>query len=154
MGWTQADLDNLQARKREAIAANREALAKGPTKPRKGPREPQSSDDALFVKTCIAAGLPEPVAEYKFHETRKWRIDYYFERGPFKVGLEVEGGAWIKGGGRHNRGKGFLGDMEKYNSANIQGIAILRTTPDALFSQGLADVAAWFKNNEGCSPSK
>ena len=41
--------------------------------------------------------------EYRFHPTRKWRLDWFHESG---VGVEIEGGIWTKG--RHTRGKGFL----------------------------------------------
>jgi len=74
--------------------------------------------------------LPKPVQEYKFHPVRKWRIDYYFEANGRKVGLEVEGGIWT--GGRHTRGAGFAGDMEKYNAAAAMGITIVRVVPGDL----------------------
>lgn len=80
-----------------------------------------------FISVCLAMRLPRPTPEFKFHPTRKWRIDYYFETGGRKVGLEVEGGVWKNG--RHTRGKGFLADMEKYNAATQAGIAIIRVTP-------------------------
>ncbi|MCY3231201.1 hypothetical protein ECE07_24240, partial [Acinetobacter pittii] len=41
-----------------------------------------------------------------------------------KILIEVEGGIWS--GGRHTRGKGYLGDMEKYNSAATMGFTVLR----------------------------
>lgn len=85
---------------------------------------------SLFALACPRFGLPAPVQEYRFHPTRKWRIDYYFEANGRRVGLEVEGGVWT--GGRHTRAKGFLGDMEKYNAAAMLGIQIIRTTPTNL----------------------
>jgi hypothetical protein len=63
--------------------------------------------------------------EYKFHPTRKWRFDYAFPHA--MVALEIEGGSWING--RHNRGTGFLRDMEKYNEAGLLGWRIFRVTP-------------------------
>ncbi len=81
----------------------------------------------LFTVACPKMGLPTPTPEYKFHATRKWRIDYYFEANGRKVGLEVEGGIWTNG--RHTRGAGFAGDMEKYNAAGAMGITILRVAP-------------------------
>ena len=68
--------------------------------------------------------------EYRFHKVRKWRIDLYFESGEKKIGIEIEGGVWT--GGRHTRGAGFTKDMEKYNSAGLQGIIILRFTPQQI----------------------
>lgn len=76
------------------------------------------------------AGIEIPVAEYRFHKTRKWRFDYAWPA--YKVALEIEGGVWS--GGRHTRGKGFLGDMEKYNAAAVAGWTVIRCTPDGLMS--------------------
>jgi len=60
--------------------------------------------------------------EYKFHPTRKWRADFLITGK--KILVEVEGGIWS--GGRHTRGKGYLGDMEKYNEAAMMGFTVLR----------------------------
>lgn len=62
--------------------------------------------------------------EYKFHPTRKWRADFLITGT--KILIEVEGGIWMAGGGRHTRGKGYIGDMEKYNSASMMGFTVLR----------------------------
>jgi very-short-patch-repair endonuclease len=81
--------------------------------------------DSLFI-FLSALNIPLPESEYAFHPTRKWRFDYAWVDE--KVAMEVEGGAWIKG--RHNRGRGFINDMEKYNSATILGWRVLRVTPE------------------------
>ncbi|HEE5399805.1 TPA: DUF559 domain-containing protein [Acinetobacter baumannii] len=60
--------------------------------------------------------------EYKFHPKRKWRADFLITNT--KILVEVEGGIW--NGGRHTRGKGYIGDMEKYNSAAMMGFTVLR----------------------------
>lgn len=65
------------------------------------------------------------VAEYRFAPPRRFRFDFAWPEE--KVALEVEGGAWT--GGRHVRAKGFLGDMEKYNAAAMQGWRVFRCTP-------------------------
>lgn len=65
------------------------------------------------------------VAEFKFHPGRKWRADFACPKHKFIV--EIEGGAWV--GGRHTRGGGYTGDMEKYNAATLLGYKILRYTP-------------------------
>jgi very-short-patch-repair endonuclease len=80
---------------------------------------------SAYFKEC---GLPEPTTEYKFHSERKWRFDFAWPE--FRVALEVEGGIWI--GGRHNRGRGFKKDMEKYNSAARLGWRVLRFEPSQL----------------------
>lgn len=79
----------------------------------------------LFYKQCELAGLPVPAEEYRFHPTRKWRLDYGFVAQ--KLAVEVEGGAFISG--RHTRGTGFIKDMEKYNELAIMGWRLLRVTP-------------------------
>lgn len=84
----------------------------------------------LFPLACEKMGLPAPKKEYRFHPVRKWRIDYYFEANGRRVGLEVEGGVWT--GGRHTRGAGFKGDMEKYNAAGAMGVTIIRVVPGDL----------------------
>jgi len=70
------------------------------------------------------------VSEYKFHPTRRWRFDFYLPQ--FKTAIEVEGGVFTNG--RHTRGKGYKGDMEKYNTATSMGFRVLRFTPDELLS--------------------
>ncbi|MDS7693882.1 endonuclease domain-containing protein [Acinetobacter soli] len=60
--------------------------------------------------------------EYKFHPDRKWRADFFITGT--NILIEVEGGVWS--GGRHTRGKGYLGDMEKYNAAAVMGFKVLR----------------------------
>lgn len=68
------------------------------------------------------------IAEYQFHPKRRWRFDYALPQQ--RIALEVEGGVWTQG--RHTRGSGFMGDMEKYNTASVMGWRVLRTTPDEL----------------------
>lgn len=90
---------------------------------------PQTSSD-LFTVLCRSDLGVECVKEYRFHGTRKWRFDYAIPE--HKIAIEVEGGVWT--GGRHTSPKGFLGDMEKYNTATVMGWRVLRTTPDKLLT--------------------
>jgi very-short-patch-repair endonuclease len=78
-----------------------------------------------FTLQCRIVGLPEPVAEHRFHPTRKWRIDYAWPEQ--KLALEVEGGVFIQG--RHVRGIGMVKDMEKYGELAVMGWRLLRVTP-------------------------
>lgn len=71
--------------------------------------------------------------EYKFHPERKWRADFLITGT--KILIEVEGGIWS--GGRHTRAKGYLGDMEKYNSAAVMGFKVSRFSTEQVKS-GLA----------------
>jgi hypothetical protein len=84
----------------------------------------------LFFAQLAREGLPLPEYEYPFHSTRGWKFDYAWPIA--KVALEVDGGIWIKGGGRHTRGSGWLKDTEKLNTAAALGWRFLRTTPDLL----------------------
>lgn len=90
---------------------------------------PQASSD-LFTVLCRSDLGVECVKEYRFHSTRKWRFDFAIPR--YKIAIEVEGGVWT--GGRHTSPQGFLGDMEKYNTATVMGWRVLRTTPDRLLT--------------------
>jgi len=113
-GWTQADID---AYKRRAPMV----------KP--GP-----------VQATVAAvpdGITEPHREYRFHPSRRWRFDYAWPSR--MIALEIEGGVWT--GGRHTRGAGFLGDMEKYNAATLMGWKVLRCVP--------GDEAGWVARING-----
>ena len=83
---------------------------------------------ALFVRLCVSFGIPAPQAEFRFHPTRKWRMDYCWPEQ--KLGLEVDGGVWT--GGRHTRGGGWHRDTEKLNAAAALGWRMLRCTPDQL----------------------
>ena len=62
--------------------------------------------------------------EYRFHPTRKWRAD--FANVESRTLIEVEGGIYIAGGGRHNRAAGFLADLEKYLEAALAGWRVVR----------------------------
>lgn len=115
--WTSADLAALQSKR-----LDKKAKAQ--------PKVRTNDKIDVFLILCQQEGLPVPVREFKFHPVRKWRIDYYFERGDKRLALEVEGGAWTQG--RHTRGAGFVRDMEKYNAIIEAGIALIRVTPSQL----------------------
>lgn len=71
--------------------------------------------------------------EFEFHPKRKWRADFHLVGK--KILVEVEGGIWS--GGRHTRGKGYIGDMEKYNAATMMGYQVIRFSTEQVKS-GLA----------------
>jgi len=99
------------------------------SEPKKVVRTKRETPDATSF--FVAAGLPAPVREHRFHTTRKWRFDYAFLQS--RVALEVEGGIWT--GGRHTSGAGFQKDMEKYNAAALAGWRVFRVTPSGLRSR-------------------
>ena len=89
-----------------------------------------------LIPLFIAAGLPEPVAEYPFRGQtgkRRWRFDYAWPAQ--MVCFEREGGTWR--GGRHTSGAGYAKDCEKYSEAAIAGWRVIRCTADQIQS-GLA----------------
>ena len=99
-----------------------------PKKPSKLPMKRHDLADS-FMELWKRLGPPiEPVREYRFHETRKWRFDVAFLAQ--RVAIELEGGVWTRG--RHTRGSGFKGDIEKYNAAIFRGWRILRFTTNDL----------------------
>jgi hypothetical protein len=64
--------------------------------------------------------------EYRFTLDRKWLFDLAVP--DVRLAFEIEGGAWTRG--RHTRGKGFIADIEKYNTATLLGWRVLRCTPE------------------------
>lgn len=83
-----------------------------------------------------AAGLPEPLTEYRFDPKRRWRADFAWPERMLLV--EVEGAVWVQG--RHQRPQGFLKDAEKYNEAALGGWRVLRVTGDHIKS---GEALAW-----------
>ena len=85
--------------------------------------------------------LPEPVTEYQFYESRKWRFDFAW---PDKMlALEIEGGLFIHGG--HVRGAMYIQNCLKYNEATRLGWAVYRFTPQQLRSNDLCKYPKTFK---------
>jgi len=82
----------------------------------------------VFTVFCRSELGYEPVKEYRFHPTRKWRFDYAIPA--LKIAVECDGGVWT--GGRHVSPKGYLKDMEKFNAAAELGWVVLKFTPQQL----------------------
>lgn len=102
---------------------------------KKSARTPKSKKITLpatdvFTQLCAKEMGVECVKEYRFYKSRQWRFDYAFPL--YKIALEVEGGVWTQG--RHVRPVGFLGDMNKYNTATLLGWRVFRTTPSKLLT--------------------
>lgn len=83
-----------------------------------------------FIAELACQGITA-VAEYQFHPKRKWRFDFAIPEK--KIAIEIDGGVWIEGGGRHNRASGFLGDLKKFNAAAELGWRVLKYTPQEQF---------------------
>lgn len=90
--------------------------------------------------------IPDPVEEFRFHPTRRWRLDLCWPDQ--KLALEIEGGVFTNGA--HIRPTGFIKDIEKYNSLSILGYSLLRFTPKQMERCESYDfLREWFKNNTG-----
>ncbi len=100
------------------------------------------------------------VKEKEFHPIREWGFDFAIPE--YKIAIEVEGGTfghivvcnhcgmkvsgvskkghhyYVRAGGRHNRGKGYEEDREKYNTAQVLGWRVLSFTPEMILSQPVA----------------
>lgn len=89
----------------------------------------------LFTQSIRSIFKCECVKEFAFHPKRRWRFDYAIPE--YRIAIEVEGGVWTQG--RHTRAKGFLGDMDKYNTAAVMGWTLVRTTPNKLMTKQTMD---------------
>lgn len=77
-----------------------------------------------LARLCDEAGLPPHHGEFQFHVKRRWRFDLAWPER--KLGVEVHGGTWMRGG--HNRGKGMARDAEKARAAVLHGWRVLPFT--------------------------
>ena len=70
--------------------------------------------------------MPQPAPEYRFDVVRKWRLDWAFV--PERVGVEVDGGVFMPGGGRHAKDD----DREKTNALSAADWLVFRFSPQML----------------------
>jgi very-short-patch-repair endonuclease len=81
--------------------------------------------DTLYCQ-LVAVGLCGWSREYRFHKTRRWRVDCAHVSS--KLAVEVEGFAAGGTSGRHQRAGGFTADCEKYAELAIAGWRLIRVT--------------------------
>ncbi|MEZ2773589.1 DUF559 domain-containing protein [Acinetobacter pseudolwoffii] len=106
---------------------------KGCSKRPKVKGEKVQSEGEVKLATALKALKIDFEQEFKFHPERKWKADFHLVGK--KILVEVEGGIWS--GGRHTRGKGYIGDMQKYNAATMMGYQVIRFSTEQVKS-GLA----------------
>lgn len=82
--------------------------------------------EAKFSLYWRGLGGPELKLEFVFHPERRWRAD--FAHIESRTLIEIEGGIYINGGGRHNRAAGFIADADKYLAAFLAGWSVVRLT--------------------------
>lgn len=76
----------------------------------------------------LAPAAPKPVHEYRFHPTRRWRLDFAWPQQ--RVAVEIQGGTYVKG--RHVRGGGYRRDAEKLNALQSMGWRVFYVTAGML----------------------
>jgi len=84
----------------------------------------KSALEATFELQLRAEGITGWEREMYFHPTRKWRFDFAWRKQMLAV--EIDGGTWS--GGRHVRGSGYQGDVDKFNQAVLLGWRVLHVT--------------------------
>jgi very-short-patch-repair endonuclease len=68
---------------------------------------------------------PQPVRQYRFHETRNFAFDFAWPE--YKVAVEIEGGLFSRFS-RHRSSVGYHNDCDKYNEATRLGWKLIRFT--------------------------
>ena len=126
-GWTQKDIDRLQNKKQ--VKTKRSSPKSKQLKGRLVTKYfPQKSKEKDFIEYHLVEFYKTKgvrlYEEYRFHEVRRWRLDWCFP--DIKLAIEYEGIFSAKS--RHTSIKGFTGDCDKYNSAQLQGFTVLRYT--------------------------
>lgn len=84
------------------------------------------------------------VQEMRFHPVRKWRFDFIVLPESLKIAIEIEGGVFS--GGRHVRGKGYMGDLIKYNTAAILGWKVLRYATPQINNNAIDQIKELIRN--------
>lgn len=131
----------MKLTRKQATALGLEAPGR-PARGRSAPNAVQANRE-LFLASCKAWGLPEPLPEVQFHPDRRWRFDWLFNAW---LAVEIQGGLFSQG--RHVRGAALVREYEKINEAQIMGYTVLLVTPQqvkdgsafALIKRALGDI--------------
>ena len=116
-----------------------------------GAREMAASHlESRFLLLWRVAQGPPLEREVRFHTSRRWRAD--FAHMGSRTLIEIEGGIFIPGGGRHNRGGGYAKDAEKYLEAVLAGWTVIRLTAHQLEVDFIERIVAWINTlpEAGC----
>lgn len=107
------------------------------------PRKRTASEDkaALWLTywrlSPATIGLPSPVAEHRFAPPRRFRFDWAWPDPAIKLAVEIDGGRWAPGGGKH----GSDADRSKLNLAARMGWRVFRFAPGQLVREAPEAVA-------------
>ncbi len=102
----------------------------------------KTSLENRFAFVWRALNGPKLETEFRFHPDRRWRFD--FAHPQTRTAIEIEGGVW--NGGRHTRGKGYISDCEKYNTATLAGWRVFRLPGDLITAKQVEPIVALLKN--------
>jgi hypothetical protein len=80
---------------------------------------------ATIELICEGLHIQPPVVEFRHIPGRRFRLDYAWP--DHRIGLEVQGGIWIRG--KHSRGAGQKIDMEKNNLGILHGWRVFQCVP-------------------------
>lgn len=83
--------------------------------------------EEAFGFWCRALKLPTPQRNFRFHPVRRFEIDWAWPEQ--KVGIEIQGGIFIPGGGAHSRPMNIVRDMTKHNLLLDAGWRVWHYTP-------------------------
>ena len=103
--------------------------------------------ESQFLFLWRVAQGPTLEREVSFHPTRKWRTD--FAHMASRTLIEIEGGIFQRGAGRHNRGAGYALDAEKYLEAVLAGWTVIRLTEKQLDLDFIERIVAWINTPRG-----
>lgn len=103
--------------------------------------------EGRFLTRWKAAGGLELERQFRFHQKRRFRFDFALVKGPFKLGIEIDGGEFSRVRGGHSRGMGQTNDALKSNLAVTMGWRVLRfNTKMVETSAGIAEAAEWARD--------
>lgn len=153
----------------EEFLAVYEERIKGPKKKKRG-KKTYTDWEATLLQQITAVGLPAPSMDKRikrFAPPRKWEADFIWP--DYMLMAEVHGGNWgnpifcnhckkpvqvrtkdgrliqMRGGGAHNRGKGFRNNREKTHEAILLGYTVFEFVPEQIESgEALNWLERWF----------
>lgn len=97
--------------------------------------------ESKFLLLWRVSQGPALEREVRFHTSRLWRAD--FAHSASRTLIEVEGGIFQRGAGRHNRGAGYAKDAEKYLEAVLAGWTVIRLTEKQLKLEFIERIVVW-----------
>ena len=86
-----------------------------------------------FLLGIMLRSMPIPIRQYRFHDKRRWKLDFYWPRS--SVAVETDGGTYTHGKKNKNgvvsrsghlTPLGYYNDCCKGNHCAIAGITLLR----------------------------